>query len=74
MTSLWILFAVLHIVSIAFAMLSLQRLYHYIKRYRFNESKYTLLFSFVHLRWIAYAYVFMSIAWIIISYALFTYV
>ena len=72
MTSLWIAFGVLHVVSIGFALLALLRLYHYIKRYRFDESKYTLLFRFIHLRWIASLYMFLVVAWVAMSYLVFT--
>ncbi len=72
MTTLWILFAVLHSVSVGFAFLTLWRLYYYIKRYRFDESKYTLLFGFVHLRWIAAGYLGLVIVWIPVSYILLT--
>lgn len=68
MTSLWIAFIVLHAVSSGFALLALWRLYEYIKRYRFDESKYTLLFRFVHLHWIVTAYVLAVILWIPASY------
>jgi hypothetical protein len=71
MTSLWIAFGVLHVVSIGFALLVLLRLYHYIKRYRFDESKYTLLLGFIHLRWIAALYVFLVTAWVAMSYIVF---
>lgn len=70
MTS-WIFFIVLHTVSLGFAGLTLWRLYYYIRRYRFDESKYTLLFGFVHLRWIAMAYAALVVAWLPITYLLF---
>lgn len=68
----WVFFLVLHTVSLGFAALSLWRLYYYIRRYRFDESKYTLLFGFVHLHWIAMAYVALTVLWIAFSYMLFT--
>lgn len=61
----------LHTVSIGFAVLALWRLYYYIKRYRFDESRYTLLFGFVHLRWIAIMYLGFVALWIPITYLLF---
>lgn len=72
MTYLWVLFIVLHVISIAFAFLSFQRLYYYIRRYRFDESKYTLLFGFVHLHWISAIYIVFVTVWIFGSYFLFT--
>lgn len=67
----WVLFIVLHTVSLGFATFSLWRLYHYIRRYRFDESKYTLLFGFLHLRWIAGAYVTLAVLWVVISYTIY---
>lgn len=67
---LGLIFAVLHAVSIGIILLVLWRLYYYIKRYRFDESKYTLLFGFVHLHWIAIAYVAFAISWVVVSYSL----
>lgn len=67
---MWILFAVLHILSIGFAILTFSRLFHYIQRYQFDESKYTLLFGFVHLRWIAALYISLTLAWVVVSFIL----
>lgn len=72
MTSLWIALGVLHVTSIGFALITLMRLYHYIKRYRFDESKYTLLFGFIHLRWIAGAYMMLVLGWVAMSLIIFT--
>ena len=72
MISLWIFFAVLQVASVCLTVIVLQRLYAYIHRYRFDESKYTLLFGFVHLRWISTAYLTMMIVWVATSYFIFT--
>lgn len=74
MTLQWISFIVLHAVSMSFALFSLHHLYRYIGRYRFDESKYTLLFGFVHLQWIAAAYLVFAILWIGASFALFNFI
>ena len=74
MTLQWIFFIVLHAVSMSFVLFSLHRLYRYIGRYRFDESKYTLLFGFVHLRWIAAGYLFTAVLWIGVSFALFNFI
>lgn len=68
----WIFFILLQVVSIGFAMLSIWRLYHYIKRYKFDESKYTLLFGFVHLHWIVALYLVLVMLSLPISYFIFT--
>lgn len=65
------IFILLHTVSIGFALLSISRLYHYIGRYRFDESKYTLLFGFVHLKWFAAFYAALTFAWVFASYFIF---
>lgn len=74
MTSTWIFFIILHLVSLAFAMLTLWRLYEYIKRYRFDESKYTLLFGCLHLRWIAAGYMIVVSLWIFVSFSILDFV
>lgn len=63
-----IFFGILHAFSLGFAFLTLWRLFSYIRRYRFDESKYTLLFGFVHLRFIAGMYIVFAIAWVIVSF------
>lgn len=72
MTYLWIVFIFMHMVSVAFGLAVLWRLYYYIRRYRFDESKYTLLFGFAHLHWISGIYCISVIAWIAASYMIFT--
>ncbi|MFA4814901.1 MAG: hypothetical protein WC924_03120 [Candidatus Gracilibacteria bacterium] len=52
----WLLLGV-EIVSAAVCFWGLKRLYHYIRRYRFDESVYTLPFGFMHLRYFVYFYV-----------------
>ena len=66
----WIFFAFLHLVSVFFMLLALQRLYSYIRRYKFNESHYTLLFGCVHLHWITKIYIGLVSVWVIFSYLL----
>lgn len=63
-----VFFSLLHVVSIGFALLSLRRLYLYIRRYRFDESKYTLLFGVVHLHWITMAYPIVVLFWVAVSF------
>lgn len=71
MAYLWILFTVLQLGVISFALVSLWRLNIYINRYRFDETKYTLLFGFVHLKWIEAFYAIFAVLWVIAGYALF---
>lgn len=68
----WIIFGILQAVSVCFALATLWRLYYYIRRYRFDESKYTLLFGFVHLHWIAISYLACLLVWFFASYFIFT--
>lgn len=63
-------FGVLQLVSLIFTGVVILRLMRYIKRYRIDESKYTLLFGFVHLRWIIGLYAVSTFVWIFISYFL----
>lgn len=72
MTTLWITYFLIHVGSIAFTLLVFWRLYYYIRRYRFEESKYTLLFGFIHLSWVAAMYLILSIGWIFVSFFIFT--
>lgn len=72
MGSIWALFVVLHIASLAFAVIALKRLYTYIRTYRFSESKYTLLFSFIHLHWIGIFYIAFIFFWIPLSFVILT--
>lgn len=60
MTLVWIV-TIIAITSIGFCLMNVKLLYRYINRYKFDESKYTLLFGFIRLRYIAGAYVFISV-------------
>lgn len=63
----WTILVISQLSSIGFAWWALSRLFLYINAYRFDESQYTLLFGFIHLRWIAGLYL-MSV----VAFALFT--
>ncbi len=52
----WLLIAV-EIISALACFWAVRRLYRYIRRYRFDESFYTLLFGFVRMRYFVYSYV-----------------
>lgn len=69
-----VLFYIIQLLSIGFCLLTLWRLFLYINRYKFDETKYTLLLGFIHLRWIAAAYFVLTIGWAGVSYALFNYI
>lgn len=68
----WSLFGIVHLISLLLMVVGLNRLYSYIKQYRFDESHYTLLFGFVHLRWFAWLYGLLTVTWIAISFFIFT--
>lgn len=70
MTVFWIIFGIIHLISVGIAAVLYLRLYAYIRRYRFDESKYTLLFGFVHLHWITAIYFISIFLWIPLSYFL----
>lgn len=66
MTLVWIT-AIIGVISIAFCFLSVKLLYRYIHRYKFDESKYTLLFGFLRLRYIAFSYIIFSVGFALLS-------
>ena len=70
MTTFWIIFGIIQLISFAVALAVYFRLYRYIRRYRFDESKYTLLLGFIHLHWFTVAYFGFVILWVPISYFL----
>lgn len=57
--TLFVFLCLVQVVSIGLALLTLRRLFVYVLRYRFNESVYTLLFGFVHLRYFVAIYLLM---------------
>lgn len=67
-----IIFIILQLGSVVFAFISLTRLFSYIRRYRFDESKYTLLFGFMHLHWFAILYCAVMFTWVGVSFAFLT--
>ena len=56
MTLFVFLFAV-QFISLFVVFVSVKRLYAYIHLYRFDESVYTLLFGFLHLRYFVVLYI-----------------
>ena len=48
---------VVQLASVALGFVALRRLYDYIHKYRFDESNYTLLFGFLHLRYFSVLYI-----------------
>lgn len=59
--TLTLITATIGVISIIFCMLSVKLLYRYIHKYRFDETKYTLLFGFLRLRYIAISYIILTI-------------
>ena len=58
----WVFISV-EIASLFTCLWAIRRLYKYINRYRFDETVYTLLFGFMHLRYFVFAYLLtMSLA------------
>lgn len=52
----WTFFAIIHIVSILLLIISLRLVLHYTRRYRMQESRFTMLFGFVRLEYIIFIY------------------
>jgi Na+/melibiose symporter-like transporter len=61
--------SIIGIISIAFCLLNIKLLYRYINKYKFDESKYTLLFGFLRLRYIAFIYILLSVGFAFASSA-----
>ncbi|MFC1599393.1 hypothetical protein ACFL3T_00005 [Patescibacteria group bacterium] len=59
--TLTLITATIGVISIIFCLLSVKLLYRYIHKYRFDETKYTLLFGFLRLRYIAILYVVITV-------------
>lgn len=55
---MWLFWAliVVEIVSALVCFFGVRRLYKYIRRYRFPETVYSLLFGFMHLHYFVFAY------------------
>ncbi|PJC36814.1 hypothetical protein CO046_03810 [Candidatus Peregrinibacteria bacterium CG_4_9_14_0_2_um_filter_53_11] len=68
MSLIWLLFIVIQLISVTFMGISIMRLYGYVRKYRFNESNYTLLLGFIHLNWVATAYIVAVPVWAVLSF------
>lgn len=66
MILVWII-TIIAFISIGLCLMSVKLLYRYINRYRFDESKYTLLFGFVRLRYVAATYIIFTFILSILS-------
>lgn len=53
----WTIFVVVHAVSLLFLIISINFLIHYIRRYKMEESGFTMLFGFIRLEHIIPAYI-----------------
>lgn len=47
MSFLWVVIALFHLISVAFMGIVIMRLFAYVRRYKLNENRHTLLFGFV---------------------------
>lgn len=57
--TLFVFLCLVQVASIGLALATVRRLLSYVYRYRFDESVYTLLFGFVHLRYFVALYLVM---------------
>jgi len=55
MLLLWTIFSI-NICSLLFLVFCLQRVFHYLKRYRMQENRFTLLFGFISLKQVLFVY------------------
>jgi hypothetical protein len=70
----WI-FILVELTSVLACLWAIRRLYKYILRYRFDETVYTLLFGFIHLRYFVFAYLvtmsFAALTGVVFAFSLF---
>ena len=57
MATIWAIIIGIHICSLLFMAVYIRRLLRYASKYRMPESKYTLLFGWVQLNHIVFAYI-----------------
>ncbi len=70
MSPAWIIFALLHSISLLFTAVVVMRLLRYSRRYVMEESRYTLLFGFITVRSVIVVYVISMALWVLVSYLL----
>ena len=54
---LWISIAVFHLISLSFMGLAIVRLFAYVRRYKLNENRHTLLFGFMSIEHVVALYI-----------------
>jgi len=57
MGTVWAILIGIHVCSLLFLAAYLKRLYRHVGKYRMAESKYTLMFGWIRLSYIVFAYV-----------------
>jgi hypothetical protein len=67
MGTVWVIIIVIHICSLLFLYTYLRRLFTYVKKYRMPESQYTLLFGWISLSHVVFAYVFTVTVFVVSS-------
>ncbi len=70
--TLFIFVIIINAISIIFLLMNLMRLRTYLLRNSFDESKYTLLFGFVHIKAYIYLYaifvlIFGTFLWVLLA-------
>ncbi len=68
----WIIFGIIHVISLLCLIISINFLIHYTRRYKMEESGFTLLFGFIRLEHIIFVYV-MTILLFVTGSTLFTF-
>lgn len=63
----WLIIALAQLGSLIFCLFAIYRLNSYIRVYRFDESHYTLLLGFIHLKWISTFYIIYTTIFILIT-------
>lgn len=57
MSTFWISLVVFHLISLSFMLMALMRLFSHLGRYPLKENHHTLLFGFIRVEYIVFAYI-----------------
>lgn len=58
MSTFWISLVVFHLLSIGFLAMSLMRLFSYLRQYPLKENHHTMLFGWIRVEYVVFAYIF----------------
>lgn len=67
MGTVWTIVIGIHVCSLLFLTAYLKRVFSYARKYRMPESKYTLLFGWIQLSYIIFAYIAAATLFVAVS-------